>query len=66
MKKYSLSLAVFLFVAFMLIMMQLKMQHPILLAERFLKGMGWIEIIVVSVYAAFVVYKMKDVRNVSK
>jgi polyferredoxin len=35
-----------------------------LLAERFYKGAGWIEIIIISFYGAFVAFKMQDPKNV--
>ena len=37
-----------------------------LLAERFFKGGGWIEIILISGYGAFVINKMKDPVNVPR
>ena len=35
-----------------------------LLAERFIKGGGWAEIFLISLYGAFVVYKMQEPLNV--
>ena len=37
-----------------------------LLAERFIKGGGWAEILLISLYGAFVIYKMQDPVNVPK
>lgn len=37
-----------------------------ILAERFLKGAGWIEIFLISCYGAFVTYKMQDPMNVPR
>jgi ferredoxin-type protein NapH len=64
--KYKLPVAVFLFTTFLLSVMQLKMVHPILLAERFIKGGGWVEIVCISFYGSFVVHKMRDIKNVPK
>jgi len=65
-KKYQLPIAVFVFVAALLSVMQLKMANPILLAERFIKGAGWFEIAVIAVYCALVAHKMQDPKQVPK
>lgn len=39
---------------------------PMLLADRFIPGTGWIEIILVSTYAGWVFFQMKDPRKVEK
>lgn len=44
----------------------LKVDMPMLLADRFLPGTGWIEIIIASGYAAWVYYHMKDPRHVAR
>lgn len=48
MNKYRLPLYVFLFVSFILSMIQWKVQSPMLLLERFFDGGGWIEILIVA------------------
>jgi polyferredoxin len=63
--RYRLPAAVFLFTAIILSLVQVKLQHnPILLAERFFRGSGWIEIFVISLYGGFVAYKMQEPANV--
>lgn len=65
-KKYQLPLAVFAFTATLLSIMQLKMKNPILLAERFIEGAGWIEIAVIATYGAIIAYMMHDPKQVPK
>jgi len=64
--KYILPVYVFLFTAGLLSVVQVMLDNPIILAERFVRGGGWLEIAVVSVYAAFVAYKMHDPENVPR
>lgn len=64
-KKLRLPVAVFLFVFFLLVMVQWKMaDNPILIAERFWKGAGWIQLSLIALYGAFVAWKMQDPTNV--
>jgi len=65
-KKYRLPAAVFILTFILLAFVQLKVDRPMLLAERFIKGGGWAEIFLISLYGAFVVYKMQDPMNVPK
>jgi polyferredoxin len=65
-KQYKLPLAVFLLTFILLAFVQVKLERPMLLAERFIKGAGWVEILLISYYGAFVVNKMKDPANVPK
>jgi ferredoxin-type protein NapH len=66
-KKYRLPLAVFTSTFFLLSIVQLKMaSHPILVAERFLSNAGWLQIIFIALYGAFVALKMQDPVNVPK
>lgn len=60
MSKYYLPLAVFLFVTFILSMMELKMETSMLMINRFIPGAGWIQIALLASYGAFLVYKMQD------
>lgn len=63
----GLPLAVFIFTFSLLTMVQIKMvQHPIILLERFFKGAGWVEITIISIYAGFVAWKMRNPLNVPK
>jgi polyferredoxin len=64
--KVALPSAVFAFVFFLLSMVQLKMSLPMIILERFIHGAGWVEIGMVSLYAAFVTYKMQDPVNVPR
>jgi polyferredoxin len=63
-KKYKLPLLVFMISFILLGFIQIKLDRPMILAERFFKGGGWIEIIFISLYGAFVINKMKDPLNV--
>jgi ferredoxin-type protein NapH len=65
-KTYTLPAAVFLFTFFMLTMVQLKMERPIILLERFIKGGGWFEIALIALYGAYVAWKMQNPVNVPK
>ncbi len=60
----KLSLAVFVFTAIILSIVQLKLDNPIIILERFIKGGGWIEIFIISFYGALVAYKMQNTSNV--
>jgi hypothetical protein len=63
-QKYRLPLAVFLFSTFLLTMVQLKVARPMLMAERFWHHAGWIEILLIGLYGAFVANKMQNPVNV--
>jgi ferredoxin len=64
--KYSLPLIVFILTFILLAFVQVKVERPMILAERFLKGSGWIEIFLIACYGAFVAYKMQDPMNVPR
>jgi hypothetical protein len=64
--RYKLSLISFFITGLLLTVVQLKVSNPMLLAERFFPGMGWIEIAVLSVYAGFVLHKMTDIAQTSR
>lgn len=57
---------VFLFVFACLSIVQLKVENPLLLAERFVKHGGWFEIFVISLYGGFLAFKMSDVQSSAK
>lgn len=63
---YYLPLMVFFFVVFVLSMIQLKVEIPMLLLERFFNNGGWLEIFVIGLYGGFLAYKMQDVHNSGK
>ena len=63
---YILPMAVFSFVLMVLIPIQIMVERPMLLLERFIQYGGWIEIAVVASYGAFLAYKMQDVRQSAK
>ena len=65
-KSYKLPVTVFSLTFILLAFVQIKVERPMILAERFLKGSGWIEILLISFYGAFVIYKMQDPKNVPK
>ena len=65
-KKYNLPVWVFVFVSFILSMVQLKVKLPMLLLERLFHGGGWIEIAMIASFGAFVAFKMQDVKSSAK
>src|SRR5664279_3486970 len=65
-RKNKLPLIVFLLTFTLLAFVQIKIERPMILAERFIKGSGWIEILLISIYGAFVVSKMQNPLNVPK
>jgi len=65
-EKFRLPLRVFLFTFFLLAMVQIKVERPMILAERFIHGAGWLEIIVISLYGAVVAFNMQNPVNVPK
>jgi ferredoxin len=65
-KNISVPAGVFLLTIILLAFVQLKVERPLILAERFIKGAGWIEIVVVALYGSFIAWKMKERNNVPK
>jgi ferredoxin-type protein NapH len=65
-RKQRLPSAVFILTFILLAFVQLKVERPMLLAERFIRGGGWAEIVVISFYGAFVAFKMQDPVNVPR
>lgn len=59
-RRYLLPSIVFFIVAFILAFVQVKVENPMLILERFITGGGWIEIPVVALYGAVVAYNMQD------
>jgi polyferredoxin len=64
-KKFRLPAIVFLLVLFLLVPVQLKVERPMLLLERFVTGGGWVQMIFIAGYGALVAYKMQDPAKVS-
>jgi ferredoxin-type protein NapH len=62
--KFKLPASVFVLTFFLLAFVQIKVERPMMLAERFIPGAGWIEIFLISCYGAFVAFKMQDPVNV--
>ena len=65
-KKYSLSMIVFFIIVSLLSIVQIMTERPMILIERFIEGGGWIELFLIGVYGAVVIFKMKDPNNVPK
>jgi polyferredoxin len=63
-KQLRLPLAVFLFILVLLIPVQLMVENPMLLLERFVPGSGWAEIVLIGSYGALVAYHMQDPAKV--
>ena len=63
-KLLRLPLAVFLFILFLLIPVQIKVENPMLLLERFLPGGGWFELVLIALYGAIVAYHMQNPSKV--
>ena len=66
MKHLTLPLATFAFIAFFLSMVQINLENPIILLERFIDGGGWVEIFFVALYGAFIAYKIQEVKESAK
>jgi ferredoxin-type protein NapH len=65
-KQFKLPIIVFTVTFVLLSFVQVKVENPMLLLERFFKGAGWIEIFLISLYGAFVIFKMQDPANVPR
>jgi len=57
---YKISIAVAVFVIFILGMMKLMMETPMLMFDRFIDGTGWFQIALLASYGAFLAHKMQD------
>jgi len=55
-----LSVTVFIVVAVLLTFVQLKVENPLLILERFFKGGGWVEIFLAASYGGMVAWFMYD------
>jgi polyferredoxin len=66
MKRFKIPFIVFTITFALLSFVQVKVENPMLLAERFFPGAGWAEILIVSVYGGFISYMMQDPLKVPK
>lgn len=64
--KYSLPVAVFILVLGLLAVVQWKVAKPMLLLERFFPGWGWLQILFMAIYGAFIAIKMQDPSSALK
>lgn len=64
--RYGLPICVFFFIIVLLGIVQIKLDNPLILLERFMKNGGWIEIMFVATYGAFISFKMQDPSQVAK
>lgn len=62
--RMRLPVIVFTLVFVLLSFVQVKVDNPMLMAERFFRGSGWIEIFIIAIYGGFVAWKMQDPGNV--
>jgi ferredoxin-type protein NapH len=64
--RFILPATVFISTFILLAFVQMKVENPMLLAERFFRGSGWIEIFFISFYGGLVAFFMQDPANVPK
>ena len=50
----------FITTAIFLCLAQWKVSHPILMAERFIEGAGWMQVLIMALYAGWITMKMQD------
>jgi len=62
-QKYKLPVAIFVFISVLLAVVQVKLENPVILAERLKSNAGWIEIFIVALYGSVVGYHMQDVSK---
>jgi len=65
-KRFRLPVLVFFFILFLLSFVQIKVENPMLILERFVKGGGWFEIGLIGIYGAIVAYNMQSPDKVAK
>ncbi len=63
---FKSSLAAFTLTAGALAIVQLKVSRPMLLAERFLPGAGWAEVLVLGLYAAWLVSRFANAADTAR
>ena len=62
---FRLPILVFFLTAFLLSFVQMKVDNPMLLLERFVPGGGWVEIGIIALYGSIVAYHMQNPARVS-
>lgn len=66
-KTYFLAFAVFIFTFSILSAVQIMLKdRPLILPERFITGSGWLWILIIACYGAFITHKMQTPSNVPK
>lgn len=65
-KRIIVPVSVILFVGFVLVFIQLKVERPMLILERFINGGGWFEIPLIALYGGFLSMKMLDPSQSAK
>lgn len=65
-KRHTVPILIFILTFILLGFVQIKLERPIILAERFVSGAGWIEIIILSAYGSFIGWKMQNRMNVPR
>ncbi|MFC2137825.1 4Fe-4S binding protein [Bacteroidota bacterium] len=63
---YHLPIKAFIATFLMLAIVQVKLENPYIILERFVKGGGWFEIVLIAAYAAFLIHKMEKPGEVAK
>ena len=63
-KRLRLPVSVSLLIFLLLVPVQLKVENPMLLLERFVPGGGWFEIVAIAIYGAIVAWHMQDPAKV--
>jgi ferredoxin-type protein NapH len=64
--RYKLPFLVFITVAVLLGMINLKVQPKMLLLERLFQNGGWIEIFLIASYGAIVIFFMQDIKKTAR
>ncbi len=64
--KYRLPVTAFLITAIILGVLQWKLERPILLAERFAAGTGWIQVPLMALYAGWITLMIQDPSQSAK
>lgn len=62
--KYSLEISTAVLISILLLFVQIQVPRPMLMAERFWEGAGYIQILVTALYGAYIAHMMKDPKRV--
>lgn len=63
-KKFSLEISTATIISILLLFVHIKVARPMLLAERFWEGAGYIQIVFTAFYGAYIAHKMKNPKLV--